>query len=327
MGWEITAKLLGKQTGLDASDIEQFVRSRHRESDLLDAKSLALVTSLREQASSLLLKPAVAFLNKLDGSGGLLLLGFGETEQVVDKVEPATEVLNESQIRDLLLSGIGTMPASLEWRADVQVVRLGTGFIALVEVHPDATPRLYFSKRENVAYVRRGDQSAQIPLNEALEIANRRAHSRVGVRFSAGDRKTGLLGANLSRLVKLYWDNRGNRPGRDVTTLLYASAVRPGIKLKFTGPSSTDWGGEYGDLALRWQQRTERLHPLVYPGGMAELGELLVNSESWPAEIRLRAETHDEYGLTRQEWQLRVDSQAGSSIEYKILADERLPYM
>ena len=209
---EIIKSMFGKETGITESELRSLVGTE-QETSIIECKRLVSKSDIHK----LVIEPLIGFLNKVDNSGGLLLLGFKATKGKIEDIEPLTDQsLHQDKLRDRIRDSIRSIPSvTYGFSYDVIEVNVNSGFVILIEAHRTNPNAVFYSKSENQAYIRRADSTIRLEISELFQIAELRNYPIVFPVLN--------LTATPSMQEILYFcpiqvliRNVGTAPGRDI---------------------------------------------------------------------------------------------------------------
>lgn len=305
---ELIERLFGRVHTLTRSTIERLWGDLDRdlvvESEWLDYKSRAqpgrtgLARDVRAWKESIS-KAAVAFLNSIRGSGGLILVGVEEEDRLPVGFSPIPEAEQSyEQMRSWLQADLQSVPSRLR-QIDLEVVQVPTGAaenIFLIEVHPKERAAVYYSAGLNQAFQRRMDSSIPLTLPEVLDLVRLRAAPRLWLDFEVGPPTSGGNGID----IMVSWRNEGVAPARDITGKIVVFAERGLESASFKGTHTAS-------VRLRDASRFEfefsaGMPPTtrpVYPGIKIGVGVIHI-PPGVAGQIRLMTQIWESTGMTEQ---------------------------
>jgi len=164
-----------KKGGITRKDLEDFLKDAN-ESVILEFKEI----TERKNAKGLILKSLIGFLNSIEGQG-LLIVGVSDDKQIRG-VSP--EYVNRQKIVNWIRDSISAIPpAVIPPYLDFVEIEAGEGkYVYLIEVKREDDV-VYFSRESGCAYVRIGDSTKRLNLDEALELVAKKSFARPCIIF------------------------------------------------------------------------------------------------------------------------------------------------
>jgi hypothetical protein len=326
--------LWGKRSGITPAELRSVLVGR-QEDDMLEAKTIPTAAGTSGGAklsgserhihsawgvNELVISPAVAFLNKEDGSGGLLVLGATAPSGEIVGLEPVPDG-ELDKVEVAVSDRIGTTSYS-PTRPEVLIVRVQEtpGFsVSLVEVHPTDPLVLYYSKISSLCYRREGDESRRLPLEEVVQLVRAKRMARISLEFP-GHR---LEGEDFSTRMRL--TNSGNMPGKFVSVLIILPSYPSPDKVTLVGDGIKDVTSVNHGAAKAFQ--TFAGYPpntsFVYPSVGVAIGELRVRDFLDGATLGLRIQICEDNGRTDLSLEVR---RSGAQCSVSTLAMDFRPY-
>lgn len=160
----------------------------------------------------------ISFLNSGRGVG-LLILGLAEIDDKIVKKSVNT-LKTKEQIRSIIYSNIGSIPSKIKnFKLDIIPIEYNNGNIFIIGVENNDLDCIFYSKIDNIAYERQGDECTSINLPDFLEVLAHKNHARVFTEF-----KEKTI-SDDSYSFKILLNNEGLEPGIYVTTKMIISTV------------------------------------------------------------------------------------------------------
>jgi len=202
----------GKKPPITKQDLEQFLKSAE-ESVRLEFKEVKV--QQKESIKEQILKSIVGFLNSAEGEG-LLIVGVSNKKEVKGVPRPH---LNKEKIRNWLRDGIGSVPRAIT-PPEYEIVEVSVGedgYVYLIEVHKKDDV-VYFSRESGCAYVRVGDSTNRLNLNESLDLVAKKSLAKPYIIFEVEIVHRGDDGIVLALHPELR--NIGAKPALYVTIVI-----------------------------------------------------------------------------------------------------------
>ena len=213
---KIIKSIFDKETGITERDLNKVI-GIEQETSIIECKRLNSQKDIRE----LVIKPLVGFLNKLDNSGGLLLLGFDAHNRKIERIVPIKDdSLRQDRIRNKTLDSIGSIPSSANgFTCDVIEIDVTNGFVILVEVSRTHPYAVFYSKIDNQGWIRKADSTKAIEIGELFLIVGERNYPIVYPVLGLVSRRVSTNGGHSCE-VKIVLKNKGTAPGLDIVGIL-----------------------------------------------------------------------------------------------------------
>jgi hypothetical protein len=232
--------VFGKEADILPSDIhKKLIEERLQKSATIEYKLISKKTLLADVSESaiekllsdklkeeIILRPIVAFLNSVGRQSALLVLGIETKGDLpVDEVPFPANVLNEEKIRSWVSEYAGSLP-EISVASPIKIRQVEYPHdrrLFLVEVNP-LEEVVYYSKLENRSYIRRNDESVDMPLGEFYAMVEARSIPLTYLKF--GSRPEGKTEDGMQTKIKLaaLFVNRGSKPARDVVSTISIGA-------------------------------------------------------------------------------------------------------
>ncbi|MCS4537268.1 MAG: hypothetical protein HYY67_00210 [Thaumarchaeota archaeon] len=294
----------GKETGIRRSDIERLIENAVEESVDLEYKSFEHVKDLAsEVVENLLVKPLLAFLNRIEKKSSLLVLGMRTEGYIPDRVMPvARTLIDGDKLRQKITSSIASIPTlkSFPGLKIIQVEYPENEAVYLVEINPYEDV-FYYSRLTDLSYIRRANESQRLAIEEVYMLIQSKRTPRLAVVFTETTREKIDNGGRSKIRYHLTCMNGGLKP---------ASTVLGFLKLNVTKgePANVAVSSNLTDIShvnpLNF--KTFRFtfgygeETLVYPGVRHEVGWIEV---IFPAkvEVSVTVDMFDSEGRGTQE--------------------------
>ncbi|MGE9810294.1 ATP-binding protein [Ferroplasma acidiphilum] len=291
---KIIKSMFGKETGITEGDLDKVI-GIEQETSIIECKRL---TSQKDIDKSVI-KPLVGFLNKLDNSGGLLLLGFDAPKGKIERIVPINDnSLRQDRIRNKILDGIGSIPsAANSFTFDVIEIDVANGFVILVEVsraHPYA---VFYSKRDNQGWIRKADNTVCIEMGELFSIVGARNYPIVYPvlgRISMEVSTNGVYSCKIKILLK----NKGAAPGLDIVGILVFEPKHDGTQFSIRS-NNKDF-----EISANDKNNPKLVFKLFQPGKMPSYPQLDLDVGNFDIlapkdlEIEIKMTVYERKGLS-----------------------------
>lgn len=210
----IESGILHENHEIEITDIDNYITG----------KSKTAKKKEKRKQNMKIVSELVSFLNSGRGVG-LLFLGLAEINGRIIK-KGVKSLKNKEQIRSIIYSNIGSIPQNIKnFKLDVFSIEYNDSNIFIIEVENNDLDCVFYSKIENIAFERQGDECKSINLLDFLEILAKKNHARVFVSFN----KKQITEDKYILDVIQY--NEGLEPGMYLTTKLSFSSLE---KIEFS---------------------------------------------------------------------------------------------
>ena len=215
----ILKELFGKEAGICSDDLSKL--GGLYESEIIECKLWNTPKNEREkqdQIENLIIKPICGFLNRQDSRSGMLALGIKASKGVIEDLIPFEKnKLSASQISNYLRDRTGTIGNELFpfTRNVVEVPVEEDKQIILIEVARQDSTVSYYSKVTNHAWIREGDSTAIIDLNDLVRRVEAKRIAKIFVEL----RSTKINDTSIR--IDIFLKNKGNLPARSVAVILH----------------------------------------------------------------------------------------------------------
>ncbi|MBI2084887.1 MAG: hypothetical protein HYT70_04750 [Candidatus Aenigmarchaeota archaeon] len=169
------AQIFGKESDIRRSDVEKcIIESSLEESINIEYKSLESITKMEQQnIEGNIIKPLVAFLNRIEKESSLLILGIRTNGPKPSHITPIKkELISEEKLRSWITTYTGSIP-SYKTFPSFRIIEIGcppnSESIFLIEINPFEDV-LFYSKISDTVYTRRGSESSRLTLSEILSL-------------------------------------------------------------------------------------------------------------------------------------------------------------
>jgi hypothetical protein len=223
-------------------DIKKLIEEwKIKESDILEYKSTErlrlkngkLVSEDKpgeDKKEEILIKPLVAFLNKHQPEGGLLIWGIRAENGIPTNLAALPKAtIKKEDIERWIYTSIYSVPTSLiENTLDIEIeeVEVEDKSVFLIEIHPRDFNVVYVSRITERAYLRVGDHSKDLSFFETYELIERKILPKVFIIFEKeAESYKKLENEKVEIKVRLSYLNEGHKPGEWVKTLLNIKIV------------------------------------------------------------------------------------------------------
>ena len=329
--------------------IESGVLHENHEIELTDidnyitGKSKTTRKKEKRNQNKKIVSELVSFLNSGRGIG-ILFLGLAEINGNIIK-KGVKSLKNKEQIRSIIYNNIGSIPSNIKnFKLDVFSIEFNDSNIFIIEVENNDLDCVFYSKIENIAFERQGDECKSINLPDFLEILAKKNHARVFIRFNQQQITEDKY------ILDVIQFNEGLEPGMYLTTKLSFSSIE---KIEYLPSNGINKWKDYiteikddkifengnlivenasGPFTLRSNDNSKKIegekiiksvffgyggYPpntiLAYPGMSPILGNLKIEKKDF--EIFIDVEVFERRGKTQQEFFLKSKNGAIELIE------------
>lgn len=310
---KLIQEVFGKEHGITNHDVENMI-GKVQEMSSIECKLVPNDIGKKEKKEEIIFKPIVGFLNKIDNTGGLLILGAEANNQVVENIKPfPAYILNQAMVSSFIKEYLVPIPNNhAAYVSDVISVDFGNGqHVLLVEIKKNDPSVLFYSKITNSAYERRGHSSYSIEMSELLRRLESMRAARLVLFLTQRGYTSRMNGVN-SLGVDFYLTNRGTLPGKYITGLVKLRFLREAsIKDVSIIPSVMQDVSNINKDVHRTFQLAAGYPPntsFVYPGLNYSVGLLTfgVTGNNQDIDISIEAFIYEERTFTKQSINLRI---------------------
>lgn len=299
----------GKKTGITKEDIENKILGSVKENAFIDYKRIDVLDSAigkqidKSKARDLIMQEIVAFLNKFSPEGGIVALGIDAKEKTPTKVVGVENKIieDDSVLRNWILNDVSSIPRAFEFPSvEIETVAIDKDKkVYFVECHPKDFNVLYYSKRDESAYVREIDTTRRLQFEESVRIIE--------------TKKTAKLFADLEELelridndfvvykIKIVFNNEGNKPANNVLGMFlfdYVTQEYKGQNIEVVF-SDTHNITEISNINVCSRSFQQNFNQLFYPGRPVVVGFFTLRFKR-ETVIRLIFEIDEQCGRTKQ---------------------------
>jgi hypothetical protein len=193
----------------------------------------------QDKKEDLLIKPLVAFLNKHQPDGGLLIWGIKDNKYGIPIGLRAfqTGTIKKDFIERWIFMNISSVPFVKDFpNIEIEEIEIDGKSVFLIEIHPRDFNTVYFSKITNKVYIRRGKNSPEIPLPDIYRLIKEKIIAKV---FVIPEPKIQPLDSEKVKAeIKFFYLNKGYKPAEWVKSLLTIKVEGEKRNLKFNATTS-----------------------------------------------------------------------------------------
>ncbi|MGC8618806.1 MAG: helix-turn-helix domain-containing protein, partial [Thermoplasmata archaeon] len=181
-------------------------------------------------------KPLVGFLNKIDGTGGVLVLGVKAPQgRPIEGIEGVDRDLVKN-IEDMISDDILAYPTHrAAFHMKVERVPLDNGkIVVLIEVHPSSSSYAYYSDSENESALRKAYSTEIMKIADFVKFVEGKRSPRVKVQIAGGLNSKGMSMniENATVILEMSYMNEGNKVGKSVLSVIdIYYEIRDGAKV------------------------------------------------------------------------------------------------
>jgi hypothetical protein len=264
-----------------------------------------------DKKEELLIKPLVAFLNKYQPEGGLLIWGIYTENGIPTKLQAFHRgIIKKEDIERWISINISSVPLAKEPPfIEIEEIEINERSVFLIEVHPRDFNTVYFSKITNKVYIRRGRRSEELFLPEIYKLIEEKIIAKVFIvphlkRFET------LENRKIRAEIKFSYKNEGYRPGEWVKSMINFKIIGSKTVLKMDTQNTMDFISR-NETPYIWN--TETLCPkegflfqinsyfreIIYPFAFHTIGSLTLEYKI-NAKLKIEIVTNEYRGSTRQ---------------------------
>ena len=231
----IIKDIFGKDNGITENDLNNIV-GKYQETSIIECK---LVSDMAKNVSAYhnVIKTLIGFLNKPENdSAGLLMIGMNAPNGIIKNIVTIkNNDFMQNTLRNKLIEDIKSIPAVNRYTLNIVSVPMKEGYVSLVEVHKTDPNAVFYSKKENTAYIRHSDTTIKWDLGDMFKTAMSKNYPIVYTDLKL--QLTMSISANILKYsINTLLINDGTSPGKDVVVILKFSNPTKG-KLSLTNIS------------------------------------------------------------------------------------------
>lgn len=303
--------IFGKENGITEEDLRKLIDT-FQETSLTECKTIA---EGRKESYDGIIKSVIGFLNKLDGSGGLLIVGLSAQNGTIDGIQPInSEKFRQGPMRSKILNDVASIPGGVEkFSLDVLEVLAGGGWVELVEAHKVDPNAVFYSRSQNTSYIRRGDSTEPLDIGELFRLALMRSYPVVYLDLKLKDSalnsqiqheslqssdQNSLTEWSYTYTVEIFIGNSGVMPGTNIEISLGFYMIEGSSNISI---ENVDGLGDLSASRPFFRRYEKYLHPNdskpVYPGIIFKLGGFSLKAE-YGSKIGIQADLFEQHGRT-----------------------------
>lgn len=302
-------EFFGKKTGITKEDIENKILGSMTESALIDYKRIDALSSASEKqidqskTRSLIMREIVAFLNKISPEGGVVALGIDAKNKIPTKIIGVEVGLikSDSVLRDWVLNDISSIPRAFEFPSVVieTVVVDKDKKVYFIECHSKDFNVLYYSKCDELAYVREMDTTRKLQFEESARMIDAKKVAKLFANLEEIDLR--IDNDDVVYRMKIVFNNVGNKPANNVMSMLlfdYIAKERraQNIEVEFFDTHNIRETSNINVCSRSFQQN---FNQLFYPGRPVVVGFFTLRFKR-EASICLIFEIDEQNGRTKE---------------------------
>lgn len=301
-------EIFNKDSNFSEEDIkETVIKSQMKESSFLEYKSIhKILKNFKDEKGNckkeeILIKPLVAFLNKLSLEGGLLILGIYDENHIPKEIAAGPKGLFTSeQIRALIHNNIYSIPSMRGFpNIDIKEINTQKGSIFMIEIHPIDNYTVYFSKISNYVYIRKNDISESFTLPEALTFISEKICAKVFIKIEEKQKE------NIENIIKktigFSYINEGFQPGEWVKSLVTFYLIN-GDQTKIKIDILKGWIKiSKPPQAIQSLQSDAWLRDIIYPDTLMEIGDIKITLGE-NEQVKMDVTVNEKEGFSTQEF-------------------------
>jgi len=270
----------------------------------------------QDKKEDLLIKPLVAFLNKHQPDGGLLIWGIKDNKYGIPIELKAFQTgrVKKENIERWISMNISSVPFIKDFpNVEVEEVEIDGKSVFLIEIHPRDFNTVYFSKITNKVYIRRGKNSTEIPLPEISKLIGEKIIAKVFI-IPKIKKLESLENEKVRAEIEFQYLNEGQRPAEWTKSILIVKVKEGERNLKI---NTTDLTAFYPqDRSFIWNseitcpekgisfQVDKYSKEVIYPHIPHNIGILIIE---YQAKLEFEIRTHEFRGSSAQKFILLPD--------------------
>jgi hypothetical protein len=250
-----TEKVSGEDIrNLEKLKIEESAILEYKSTERLQIKNGKLVDEKKpeeDKKEELLIKPLVAFLNKYQPEGGLLIWGIRTENGIPTKLSAFQKgTVKREDVERWLSMNISSVPPMKDPPSvEIEEIEIDGKSVFLIEIHPRDFNVVYFSKLTNKVYIRRGKNSPEISLLEIYRLIEEKIIAKVFV-IPQVKKFEPLENGKVRAEIEFQYLNEEYRPAEWVKSILTIKVKEGERNLKITPTDITVIHPQ--DLSFRW---------------------------------------------------------------------------
>jgi len=298
-------------------DIRKLIEWKEKETINLEYKStqnlqikngkLIEKNKLEDKTEELLIKPLVAFLNKYQSDGGLLIWGIYTKDEIPIEVRTFQKgTVKKEDIERLIKNNILSIPPSKNLPLiEIEEVEIKEGkTVFLIEIHPKDFNTVYYSKITNKVYIRKWNHSEEIPLVDVYKLIEERINAKLFIIPTV--RKVSLENKRIE--IELQYLNEGYKPAERVKSILNikVSGKSKYLKINVSPPlinqlrcSSIECGVEKTIMIIE-----KYFNEVIYPFIPHKIGDLYLEEYDINSSIVIRIVNCEYRGVSEQKYEI-----------------------
>ena len=215
----IIKDIFGKDNGITENDLNNIV-GKYQETSIIECK---LVSDMAKNGSAYhnVIKTVIGFLNKPENdSAGLLIIGMNAPNGIIKNIVPIkNNDFMQNTLRNKLIEDIKSIPPINRYTLNIISVPMKEGYVSLVEVHKTDPNAVFYSKKENTAYIRHSDTTINWDLGDVFKTAMSKNYPIVYTDLIL--KPIMQISEGISKYsVNTILRNDGTSPGKDVVIIL-----------------------------------------------------------------------------------------------------------
>lgn len=298
-----------KKTGITKEDIENKILGSVKESAFIDYKRIdtSSFTSGKQvdqpKIRSLIIREIVAFLNKISPGGGVVALGIEAKEKIPTKIigVESNIIKGDSVLRDWILNDVSSIPRAFEFPSVViEPVDVDKDKkVYFIECHPKDSNALYYSKCDELAYVREMDTTRKLQFEESARMIDAKKIAKLFVDLEEIDLR--IDNDDVIYRMKIVFNNAGNKPANEVMSMLLFDYITKDCRAQNIEVDFFDTYNikETSNINVCSKSFQQNFIQVFYPGRPVVVGffNLRFKREN---PVQLIFEIDEQYGRTKQ---------------------------
>ena len=265
----------------------------------------------KDKKEELLIKPLVAFLNKYQPEGGLLIWGINAKEGIPTELKAFQKgTIKREDIDRWISMSISSIPFPKDFPdVEIEEVEVDGKSVFLIEIHPRDFNTVYFSKMTNKVYRRRGKGSEEIPLPEIYKMIEEKIIAKVFLTLEVKKFES-LENGKVRAEIKFLYFNEGCTPAEWIKSILIIQVIRGEETLKLD-TTRIDALNSLNESPYVWNteikcppkglvfQIDKYFREVIYPHVPHEITTLIIEYNI-NTELKIRITTYEYKGRSRQ---------------------------
>ena len=322
---KIIQKVFRKEQGITKHDVESLV-GKVQEMSYIECKLVRKEIDTNKEET--IIKPIVGFLNKIDDTGGLLILGAQAKNEVIDRIEPFPfALLTQGQVSNIVRDSVIPIPNNLaSYMVDVIKVDCDNSTqVLLVEVSKNETGVFYYSRTTNSSYERKGQSTFRLEISELFKRVESARTAKLVIILKL-ESTTEEPNPKMFR-INFYLTNQGTLPGKYITGIIKLPYLKENIiksgDIRSEGMQDVSSLNQEVLKAFQFSAGNPPNTSFIYPGINFNVGSLVIDSDPVNQNVVIRIESfvHEERTFTKQVTTLTLGQTIGINFEPPVFSN------